>query len=101
MTSDEKALLKLRQAFFIYGDRTVLKILQELTLHRERTFSQLRDDLSINPASLTKKLNLLKKFEIVRAEKNRDNLRVFYSINHSQRQIKKLLDAIENLSQEL
>lgn len=98
---DNKHLLQLRRAFFIIGDSNNLKILYELDRYGERTFTQLKEKLQINPATLSKKLKILTQFGLVSSDKTHDNLRVFYSINNHQRSLKKVLDSIERLSGDL
>lgn len=97
----EKELVKLYQAFFIIGDNASLKILFELERYGEKTFTELRDSLAINPSTLSKKLKLLTQFELITPDKSHDHLRVFYSLNQHQRPLRRVLDAIERLSTEL
>jgi DNA-binding HxlR family transcriptional regulator len=96
---NEQQTINLYRAFFVIGDSTNLKILQELSSHGERTFSQLRDNLRINPSTLTKKLRLMMQFELVASDKTHDHLRVFYSLHKHQRELKKILESIERFSQ--
>ncbi len=98
---NEKELIKLYQAFFVIGDNTSLKILFELERYGEKTFTQLRDNLHINPSTLSKKLKLLTQFELVAPDKSHDHLRVFYTLHKHQRPLRRVLDAVERLSQEL
>lgn len=98
---NEKELVKLYQAFFIIGDNASLKILFELERYGEKTFTELRDSLAINPSTLSKKLKLLTQFELITPDKSHDHLRVFYSLNQHQRPLRRVLDAIERLSTEL
>ncbi len=97
----DKELIKLYQVFFVLGDNTSLKILFELERYGEKTFSQLRDKLQINPSTLSKKLKLLVQFELVAPDKSHDHLRVFYSLHKHQRPLRKVLDSLERLSSEL
>jgi DNA-binding HxlR family transcriptional regulator len=98
---NEKELVNLYKTFFIIGDATVLKILFELDRYGEKTFSQLRDDLNINPATLSKKLKLLVRSGLIAPDKSHDHLRVFYTLHEHQRPLKRVLDSIERLSTEL
>ena len=98
---DNKQLLQLYRTFFVIGDNTNLKILFELDRYGERTFTQLKENLRINPATLSKKLKILVQFGLVASDKTHDHLRVFYSLNNHQRSVKKVLDSIERLSADL
>lgn len=98
--SDED-LIKLYRTFFVLGDQTCLKILFELAGHGERSFSELRDRLHINPATLSKKLKLLSGFDLVVADRSHDRLRVFYAMHNHQRSTRRILSEMEKLSQEL
>lgn len=97
----EKELVKLYRAFFLLGDSTSLKILFELERYGEKTFTELRDNLSINPATLSKKLKQLVQVGLVSPDKSHDHLRVFYTLHQHQRPLKRVLDALERLSAEL
>jgi DNA-binding HxlR family transcriptional regulator len=94
----EKQLIVLYRGFYIFGDSACLKILYELDRYGEKNFTELRDELQINPATLTKKLKLLVECGIVSADRTHDHLRVFYSINNHQKTLKRFLDAFERLS---
>jgi DNA-binding HxlR family transcriptional regulator len=72
-----------------------------LERYGEKTFSQLRDELKINPATLSKKLKLLTKAELISPDKSHDHLRVFYNLHLHQKSIKKVLDSLERLSAEI
>lgn len=98
---NEKQLVSLYRAFFIFGDTASLKILYELDRYGEKNFTELRDELEINPATLTKKLKLLVEVGIVTADRSHDHLRVYYAINNHQKPLKRFLDALERLSSEL
>lgn len=97
----DKNLVNLHRAFFIFGDSTSLKILFELDRYGEKTFTQLRDDLRINPATLSKKLKLLTKVKLISPDKSHDNLRVFYGLYEHQKSLKRLLDSIERISADI
>lgn len=97
----EKQLVPLYRGFFIFGDSATLKILYELERYGEKTFSELRDELEINPATLSKKLKVLTQVGLVLPDRTHDQLRVYYSINKHQRPVKRLLDALERISLEL
>lgn len=97
----EKQLLTLLRGFYIIGDSTVLKILYELDRYGEKNFSQLRDELDINPATLSKKLRLLVEVGLVSSDRTHDHLRVYYSIANHQKPLRRLLDAIERLANDL
>lgn len=98
---DEKSLLKLYATFLIIGDSTSLKILFELERYGDKTFTELKDNLKINPATLSKKLKLLTQVNLIAPDKSHDHLRVFYSLNQHQRPLKRVLDSIERLSAEI
>ncbi len=98
---DHKATIQLYRAFYVIGDDVNLKILYELEQYGEKTFSQLRDTLSVNPATLSKRLKILVRFGFVSADKTHDRLRVYYSLHQNQKAIGKILAAIEKLSTEL
>lgn len=97
----EKQQLVLLRGFYIFGDSAVLKILYELDRFGEKNFSELRDQLDINPATLSKKLRLLVEVGLVSSDRTHDHLRVYYSINNHQKPLRRLLDAMERLSSEL
>ena len=98
---DEQQLVPLYRGFYIFGDAAILKILYELERYGEKNFSELRDELDINPATLTKKLKLLVETGLVAADRTHDHLRVYYAINDHQRPLKRFLDALERLSGDL
>ncbi|MFT4532096.1 MAG: DNA-binding HxlR family transcriptional regulator [Candidatus Saccharimonadales bacterium] len=97
----EKDIVKLYRTFFILGDSASLKILFELERYGEKTFSELRDNLSINPATLSKKLKILVQTGLIVPDKSHDHLRVFYSLHQNQKPLRRVLDALERLSTEL
>lgn len=94
----EKELIKLYRTFNILGDEAVLKILFALDRKREMTFSQLRDTLVINPATLSKRLKLLTEVELIVPDKSHDHLRVFYKLHDHKRPLRRVLDSLERLS---
>jgi len=96
----EKELVKLYGVFFVLGDSAVLKILFELERYGEKTFTELRDSLSINPSTLSKKLKLLVQVKLIVPDKSHDHLRVYYSLYERQRPLKRVLDSLERLSTE-
>jgi DNA-binding HxlR family transcriptional regulator len=95
---NEKDLVKLYRTFYILGDSTSLKILFELDRFGEKTFSQLRDGLNINPATLSKKLKILVQVGLIAPDKSHDHLRVFYTLHRHQKPLKRILDSIERMS---
>ncbi|MCA9323830.1 winged helix-turn-helix transcriptional regulator [Candidatus Saccharibacteria bacterium] len=97
----DEQLLSLLRGFFVFGDASVLKILYELERYGEKNFSELRDQLDINPATLSKKLRLLVEVGLVASDRTHDHLRVYYSINNHRRPLRRVLDAIERLANEL
>ncbi len=97
----EKQIVVLMRGFFILGDSAVLRILFELERYGEKNFTQLRDQLGINPATLSKKLRLLTEVGLVSADRTHDHLRVYYSINQHQKPLRRLLDAFERLVNDL
>lgn len=94
----EKELIKLYRVFHIVGDSQSLKILFELERYGEKTFTELKVGLSINPATLSKKLKLLTQVGLVTPDKSHDHLRVFYSLHEHQRPLKRVLDSLERLA---
>src|SRR6187402_1020010 len=98
---DEKSAVKLYRIFFILGDISSLKILFELERYGDKTFTELKDNLQINPSTLSKKLKLLTQVGFIAPDKSHDRLRVFYSLNQHQKALRKVLDSLERLSAEL
>jgi len=97
----EKDLVNLYRGFFVFGDSASLKILYELDRYGEKNFTELRDMLDINPATLTKKLRILTEVGLISPDRTHDHLRVFYSISNHHRPLKRFLDAFERLSGDL
>lgn len=97
----EKQLTSLYRGFYVFGDTASLKILYELDRYGEKNFSQLRDELGINPATLTKKLKLLVEVGVISADRTQDHLRVFYAVSNHHKPLKRFLDALERLSGDL
>lgn len=97
----DKQLVNLYRSFYLLGDYASLKILFELDRYGEKTFSELRDNLKINPATLSKKLKQLVQAELLVTDKSQDMLRVYYSLHKHQRYVRKILDGYERLSSEL
>jgi len=91
----------IQRGFFILGDSACLKILYELERYGEKTFSELRDELELNPSTLTKKLKLLVECGLAVADRTHDHLRVYYSINNHRKPLKRFLDSLERLSGDL
>lgn len=98
---DEKQLIKLYRTFFILGDSACLKILFELERYGDKTFTELKENLKINPATLSKKLKLLTQVGLIAPDKSHDHLRVYYSLHQHQRPLRRVLDSIERLSIDL
>ena len=98
---DNPDRLSVLKGFIVLGDTTSLKILYALDRHGEKNFSELKELLEVNPASLSKKLRILSEAGILGSDRTHDNLRVYYSIAHHQRAVKKFLDGFERLAQEL
>ena len=98
---DNNELLALYRVFYVVGDRHVLRILYQLDSFGEQTFSQLRDELRMNPRTLSQRLKMLQSSGFVAADRSHDKLRVYYSLHNHQRSIKRVLDAYERLSTEL
>lgn len=94
-------MLKLYRTFHLLGDEQSLKILFELERYGEKTFTQLRERLSINPASLSKKLKMLTQVGFIAPDKSHDHLRVYYALHEHKRPLRRVLDALERLSTEL
>ncbi len=97
----EEQIVKLYRSFFLLGDISSLKILFELDRYGEKRFSELRDNLKINPATLTKKLRLLQSADLIVADKSHDLRSVYYSLHRHQKHTKRILDAIQKLSEEI
>lgn len=98
--SNEEMLILFR-GFFVCGDAASLKILYELERFGDRNFTELKDQTGLNPATLSKKLKILTRVGLVKADKTHDQLRVYYSIAGHHRPIKRLLDAVERLAYDL
>ena len=98
---NDSELLRLYRGFFVFGDSASLKILFELSHYGEKNFTELRSELDINPATLTKKLKLLSELELIVADRTHDRLRVYYSLHRHSKSLKKFLDSFERLSGEL
>ncbi len=96
-----KQYVDLLKGFVIFGDSTNLKILYELERYGEKNFSELRDSLTINPTTLTKKLRLLVRVGLVATDRTHDHLRVYYSIANHHKPLRRLLDSIERLANDL
>lgn len=97
----EKQLLMLLRGFFVLGDSTILKILYELERYGEKNFTELRDQLGINPATLSKKLRILNEVGLISSDRTHDHLRVYYSISQHQKPLRRFLDAFERLAGDL
>jgi DNA-binding HxlR family transcriptional regulator len=97
----DKDSVKLYRAFYILGDSTSLKILFELERYGEKTFTELKDNLHINPATLSKKLKVLTQVGLIYPDKSHDHLRVFYTLHQHQKPLKRVLDSIERLAADL
>lgn len=89
------------KGFIVLGDTIALKILFVLDRYGEKNFSELKELLSVNPASLSKKLRLLQEAGLLQSDRTHDNLRVYYSIAQHQRYVKKFIDSFEKLAQNL
>jgi len=94
-------LVSLYRGFFVIGDSTNLKILFELERYGEKNFSELRDQLDINPATLSKKLRILTELGLISPDRTHDHLRVYYTIANHRRSSKRILDAIERFTHDL
>ncbi len=99
LTTEE--IITLYRSFFVFGDASTLKILYELERYGKKNFTELKKELGINPATLTKKLKILQDIGLIEADRSQDKLRVYYSIIHLKRPVKRLLDAVERISTEL
>ncbi len=97
----EQQLLHIQRAFFIFGDVANLKILYELERYGEKNFTELRNQLDINPATLSKKLRILTEIGLVSPDRTHDHLRVYYSLSKHNKPVKRVLDAIERVAHEL
>lgn len=95
---DREAKLK---GFILLGDSVALKILFVLDRHGDKNFSELKDILGVNPASLSKKLKMLTEAGVLRSDHTHDRLRVYYSIAQNRRLVKKFIDSFEKLAQNL
>ena len=101
MLKNKKEQFRLYRTFNILGDEPTLRILFYLNKFGEKNFTELRDELEINPATLSKRLKVLTKFELITPDKSHDQLRVYYSLDRHQKQLTKVLDSIERLSYEI
>lgn len=97
----EPELVTLERGFYLLGDSACLKILFELDRYGEKNFTELRDNLSINPATLSKKLRLLTEVGLIAPDRTHDHLRVYYSLSQHQKPLRRLLDSFERLAHEL
>lgn len=97
----DRDLVQLHRGFYIFGDDACLKILFELDRFGEKNFTELKEQLDINPATLSKKLKLLSEVGIVASDRTHDHLRVYYSVANHQRPLRRLLDAFERLAYDL
>jgi DNA-binding HxlR family transcriptional regulator len=100
-TLSHSQLVTLYRGFFVLGDSANLKILYELDKYGERNFTQLKIELGINPATLSKKLRLLIEVGLIESDKTHNNLHVYYSIVQHQRSVKRFLEAFDKLAEEL
>lgn len=98
---DNPDRLRMLKGFIILGDATAIKILYALDRNGEQNFSELKELIEVNPASLSKKLRILSEAGILGSDRTHDNLRVYYSIAHHQRAVRKFLDSFERLAQNL
>jgi len=99
----EKELVGILRGFHILGDSTSLKILFELQRYGEKNFSDLRHAIDANPATLSKKLRVLEQSELIVADRTRDRVKVYYSVDeqHHKKSIRRFIDALERLSFDL
>lgn len=97
---DENSLIRLYRVLFIVGDQYILRILYELLHSGDKTFSELRDGLQINPATLSKKLKFLQTIDLVAADRSHDRRRVYYTLHDHQRSLRKLMISIERFAEE-
>ena len=98
---NNKQLFDLHRGFYVFGDPSCLKVLFELERYGEKNFSELRDELDINPATLSKKLKLLIEVGLISADRTHDHLRVYYSIAQHRKPLKRFLDSLERLASDL
>lgn len=101
MKLTEKETVRLYRAFYIMGDFACLKILFNLDRYGDKTFTELKTELDINPATLSKKLKLLTEVGLIAPDKTHDHLRVYYKLHEHKRPLRRVLDAIERLSIDL
>lgn len=97
----DKDQFNLYRSFYILGDTQTLKILFELERYGDKNFTELKNSLAINPATLSKKLKLLTEVSLITPDKSHDKLRVYYSLYKHQKPLRRVLDAIERLSSDL
>ena len=95
---NQQEFLSLQRSFFLLGDRQTLQILYALDTNGEMMFSQLRDELKINPRTLSDRLKRLQKARFIVADTSKDKLRVFYRIDDYPKEISRVLDAYERLA---
>jgi DNA-binding HxlR family transcriptional regulator len=98
---NKEDFVRLQRSFRVVGDYQTLKILYSLDVYGEQTFSQLRDRLRINPRTLSARLKVLVAMHFVVADRTRDGLRVFYSLDQHHKSISRILDAYERLAADL
>jgi DNA-binding HxlR family transcriptional regulator len=97
----ENQIVNLHKGFSVLGDSSVLKILFELDRYGEKNFTQLRQQLEINPATLSKKLRHLTEVGLISPDRTHDHLRVYYSISQHHKPLRRFLDAFERLINDL
>ncbi len=97
----EQEALKLYRGFFIFGDPAIMKILYILDRSGTKTFTQLKNELLLNPTTLSRRLKLLSEVGVISANSDDGKLHVYYTISNYHKQIKRYLDAVERLSFEL
>lgn len=94
----EQELLSVYRGFYVLGDEASLKILYELVRFGEKTFTELKTELDINPATLTKKLRILTVAGIVMSDRTRDHLHVYYFVAPKQPALTRFISAFERLA---
>lgn len=93
-----KALLR---TFALLGDAPTLKILYLLERSGEKSFTELKDILRINPATLSNRLKRLTQAGILVSDRLQDRLHVYYSIGDNRKALRKVLDSLERFADDL
>lgn len=93
-----KALLR---TFALLGDAPTLKILYLLDRTGEKSFTELKEILRINPTTLSSRLKRLTQAGILEFDRLHDRLHVYYSISDNPKALRRVLDSLERFADDL